>query len=354
MRKAIVWMRRDLRLGDNPALRHAVDEYDQVLLVYIHAPDEEGDWAPGAASRWWLHHSLVALTESITARGSRLIIRDGASLAALSALVKEFKAEAVFWNRLYDPATIVRDKAVMRALHENGIEAKSFCANLLFEPWTVETGQGNPYRVFTPFWKACTAQPDPEPPLPAARALREPAKFPKSSSIEELGLLPVIDWDDGLEAAWTPGEVGAGHNLDRFLERAVDEYNTARDYPAVDGVSRMSPHLHFGEISPRQIWHGVKAMSVAARSSAGASVYLKEIGWREFAHHVLYHFPQDSGRTPVRKIRGVSLATPSRSSAQGLAKRAHRFSHRGRGYAPAVGHGLDAQPSAHDRRFAAC
>ncbi|NNF52144.1 MAG: deoxyribodipyrimidine photo-lyase [Gammaproteobacteria bacterium] len=308
MNKAIVWFRRDLRIGDNPALRHAVDNFDQVLLVYVHAPGEEGDWAPGAASRWWLHHSLTAHDSKLRERGGKLVVRKGESLKTLTQLAKEFSADAIFWNRLYDPATTKRDKKVKKSLEDAGIEARSFQANLLFEPWTISTREDNPYRVFTPFWKACLQRAEPDESLASVRALREPSEYPASIKIAELELLPVIDWDEGMEAQWTPGEDGAGDRLDRFLEKAVDDYDSARDLPAVEGVSRLSPHLHFGEISPRQIWHAVKGMSTAARSEKGAATFLKEIGWREFAHHVLYHFP----KTPDEPLYEKYAAFPWR------------------------------------------
>lgn len=308
MKKAIVWFRRDLRLADNPALRQAVDEFDQVLPVYVHAPEEEGDWAPGAASRWWLHHSLSALDMQLRERDSRLVIRAGPSVDALKKLADEFNADAVLWNRLYDPATVERDKKVKKALEDAELTTRSFAAGLLFEPWTVSTGQDKPYKVFTPYWKACLKQPAPDEPLPGVRALREPSRFPKSLEIDALELLPVIDWDDGLEAQWTPGEAGGGERLDRFLEAAVDDYHEARDYPATEGVSRLSPHLHFGEISARQVWHATKGLSASARSEQGAKVFLKEIGWREFAHHVLYHFP----KTPDEPLYDKYAAFPWR------------------------------------------
>ncbi len=316
MSKAIVWFRRDLRLGDNPALRHAVDEFDQVLLAYVHAPAEEGDWAPGAASNWWLHYSLAAHAGKIRERNGRLIIRAGESLTALKKLAGDFNADAVFWNRLYDPATVQRDKKVRQGLEDAGLETQSFAANLLFEPWTISTKQDDPYKVYTPFWKACMQEPGPEEPLAAVRALREPSRYPSSVALEDLALLPEFDWDDGLQAEWTPGEDGAGARLDRFLEAAIDDYPKARDYPGVEGVSRLSPHLHFGEISPRQIWHAVTGMSASARSEKGADKFLKEIGWREFAHHVLYHFP----KTPDEPLYEKYADFPWRESHAALLK----------------------------------
>jgi deoxyribodipyrimidine photo-lyase len=157
---AIVWFRRDLRLTDNPALAAACEHARQVIALYVHAPEEDGEWAPGAASRWWLHHSLARLDAALRARGGQLTIRRGGSLEALLAVAQETDATHVYWNRLYDPARVAHDTQVKAALREAGLQCESFNAALLHEPWEVRTGQGDPYRVFTPFWKACAARLD--------------------------------------------------------------------------------------------------------------------------------------------------------------------------------------------------
>jgi len=292
MKRCILWLRRDLRLTDNPALLQALDDAEQIVPVYIHAPEEEGRWRPGAASRWWLHHSLKSLDEALRQRGSRLLIRHGSSLTCLSQLIEELGAEGVYWNRLYEPAIIARDKMIKQSLRERGITAESFNAALLFEPWQIRTGQGTPYKVFTPFWRACTPQLS-----DVGKVRAAPRKIPTAASVTstplaELNLLPRISWDGGLAAAWAPGEAAALQLLKQFSEQRIEDYADDRNRPDVVGTSRLSPHLHFGEIGPRQVVATVLQLAAsAAREQRGADTYVKEIGWREFAHHLLYHFP---------------------------------------------------------------
>jgi deoxyribodipyrimidine photo-lyase len=302
------WFRRDLRLADNPALCHAIEQGRPVIPLFIHAPKEEAPWAPGAASRWWLHHALERLAEDLAKRGSRLVIRQGSSLDELRALCAETGASLVTWNRLYDPATVARDTAVKTALRASGIEAVSFNAALLHEPWTIATGEGGPYKVFTPFWKRCLAEGTPPEPLAAPRKLVAPTRWPESLSIGALGLLPTIRWDGGLAQAWSPGEKGATAALRRFLDGAVESYDVDRDRPDLVGTSRLSPHLHFGEIGPRQVWHAVRQKTDPR--SKDTQRFLAEVGWREFAHHLLFHFPT----TPEAPLRPEFARFPWRRS----------------------------------------
>ncbi len=249
------------------------------MPAFIWAPQDEGDWPPGAASRWWLHHSLAALAARLRERGSQLIVRQGSSAAELRRLIAETGAGAVVWNRRYEPSAIARDRALKAALPG----AESFAASVLHEPWTVQTQAGGPYRVFTPFWRAVHAFGEPADALPEPR-LERPAAWPASVPLADLGLLPAAAWDTGLAEQWTPGEAGAAERLESFCGRA-DRYEGTRDRPA-ERTSQLSPHLHFGEISPRRVWHAVRACAGAA-----AEPYLRQLGWREFAHHLLYHFP---------------------------------------------------------------
>lgn len=298
----LIWFRLDLRLPDNPALLAATKRGGAVVPVFIWSPDEEGDWQPGGASKWWLHQSLASLNNELRELGSRLIIRRGPTLATLRAIAKETNADAVFWNRRYEPAVIARDAKIKDALRGDGLEAESFNGALLNEPWTIQNQSGKPFQVFTPFWKNCLTQPDPAEPLPAPKQLAAPTKWPKSSALDELELEPTIHWADGLRAAWQPGEKGAAENLKRFLARAFDSYSDQRNRPDVAGTSRLSPHLHFGEISPRHIWHGLKQMAGKRGLPVGSwrgSQFLAEVGWREFAHHLLFHFPH----TPTEPLR---------------------------------------------------
>lgn len=289
----LVWLRRDLRVDDQPALSAAA-ERGAVVPVFIGAPEEERDWAPGAASRWWLHGSLAALGQDLKRRGSRLIIRHGPSEASLRALVAETGASAVYWNRCYEPAAQRRDARVESALRAAGVEVADFNGSLLFEPRETLNKQGRPYRIFTPFYRACLALPSPERPRAALRDLPSPRRWPKSLKLDELELQPRIDWAAGLRAAWSPGAKGAIDRLDGFLEQSLAGYVEGRDRPGVEGVSRLSPHLHFGEISPRRLWHAVcELLSTrqGRRRRAAGEAFLRQLLWREFAAYQLFHFP---------------------------------------------------------------
>ncbi|ASG20073.1 cryptochrome/photolyase family protein [Nitrospirillum viridazoti] len=287
----IVWFRQDLRLADNPALGHAAQSGRPVVPVYILDDHTPGPWAPGGASRWWLHHSLAALSGALAGLGCPLILRRGRADVALRALVRETGAEAVVWNRCYEPHAIARDSTLKADLKAEGIAVDSFNAALLAEPWTVKTGTGGPYKVFTPFWKAVREGLDPGRPEPAPRHLATLPTPPDSDRLADWGLLPTRpDWAGGLRDSWTPGEAGARQRLEDFLARAVARYPEGRDYPAQPLTSRLSPHLHFGEISPRQIWAAAQAQA-KTQGSDGVDSFLRELGWREFCHHLLYHFP---------------------------------------------------------------
>jgi deoxyribodipyrimidine photo-lyase len=299
MSGAICWFRRDLRLADNPAFTAAAQAGQAVLPVYIHAPEENIGWAPGAASNWWLHHSLEALASALAEHGLNLHIVQGESLAVLRSLIAQTNATAVHWNRLYEPALIARDTDIKRSLKRDGIAVQSHNAALLHEPWTIKTGTGGDYKAFTPFWRACQRQADVDLPIPTPASLQGFANPPESETIARLNLLPAIDWADGLRARWQPGEASAQQRLQTFVQGPMADYENARDWPATPGTSRLSAHLHFGEIGPRQVWQAVQnqyaqsSVSEAARQAltAGAERFLSEIGWREFAHHVLFHHP---------------------------------------------------------------
>ena len=290
----ILWFRKDLRLMDNPALRSAL-ERGAIVPVFVWSPDEEGDWPPGGASRFWLHQSLQALDGKLRELGSRLIIRHGNSQEVLESLVKETGANAIFWNRRYEPAIIERDKSIKEHFRKSGIDAQSFNSHLLFEPWTIANKAGKPFQVFTPFWKTCLASASSIPePLTTPKKIFAPQRWPKSLRLEELELEPKVKWAEGIRAAWESGEVGAQKQLKRLLQNVISKYEESRNRPDQRGTSRLSPHLHFGEISVRQIWHGVRK-----HKSASAQKFLAELGWREFAHHLLFHFPQ----TPTEPLR---------------------------------------------------
>ena len=293
MNCAIVWLRRDLRLEDNPALDAAVRAHDRVACVYIHAPDEEAPWQPGAASRWWLHHCLTALDADLRKRGAQLHIRCGPTQQALDALIRETGAIAVYWGRAYEPRLLERDAHIKRTLRAAGVDAQSFNANLLIEPWQIATGQGGPYKVFTPFWRKLRAQLQPRPPLPAPLRINSPA-VPAGIDLDALKLLPQIAWDAAFLQHWQPGEAGAREALETFLAEPIIEYPGGRDRPDREWTSRLSAHLHFGEISPHQILWALEENAMNTRSATrdnAAEVFLRELGWRDFSHHLLFHFP---------------------------------------------------------------
>ena len=294
MAHALVWFRRDLRLQDNPALQAALASGRVPVPVYIHAPDEEAPWAPGAATRAWLHASLQALDADLRARGSRLVIRRGDSLAELEKLIAETKAEALHWNRLYEPASIARDTRIKQGLKSRGLEVESHNAALLVEPWTIQTGTGEPYRVFTPFWKNARQRLSASALPPAPARLPAPPVDLLSLGVEDLGLEPPAHeprWHAGFWRHWQPGEAGAHELLDAFLDGAAHGYKEQRNYPDRIATSRLSPHLHFGEISPRTVVARVLGQAWPAAVQGDIDHFLSELGWREFSHHLLYHFP---------------------------------------------------------------
>lgn len=297
----IVWFRHDLRLDDNPALVAAAAR-GAVVPVFIWAPDEEKPWAPGAASRWWLHGSLERLAAALDKAGPRLVIRRGPSLETLRAVARECGATHVAWNRRHEPAVVKRDTAIKKALAADGLAAESFNGSLLYEPMHVATKEGRPYQVFTPFWRALLARDEPAEPVAAPRKLRGVARPPRGLALDTLELLPAIDWAATMRKTWTPGEAGARKRLDAFLDRRLAHYGTERDRPDHEGTSALSPHLHFGEVSPRRVWHAVRAAAggrPAAKIAGSPEVYLRELGWREFANHLLFHFPHTTD-APLR------------------------------------------------------
>lgn len=289
---ALVWLRHDLRVADNPALEEAVKRGGCVIPVYIWAPEEEGEWSPGAASRWWLHQSLTRLAAHLQERKSHLVIRRGQSLSMLQSLIQETGAQAVFWNRRYEPSIVERDTTIKGALRTGGLHVENFNTGLLFEPHTLRNTAGKPFQVFTPFWKTCLSLAEPTASLSAPSYLPAPGQWPDSVSLISLQLEPTIDWTGGIREAWCPGEDGAQRELQRFLDNAVTGYAEHRDRPDEVETSRLSPYLHFGEISPRQVWHTMrKHVSKHPTMQHGAEAYLRQLGWREFAHHLLFHFP---------------------------------------------------------------
>jgi len=307
----LLWFRLDLRLDDNPALLAACGKPSPVIPVFIWDPEAEDPWPPGAPSRWWLHQSLHSLGERLASLGSRLILRSGPSLQTLEQLISETGAKAVFWNRRYEPAVIARDTALKKSLLDQDISVGTFNASLLFEPWTIRSKSAQrPFQVFSAYWKTCLGQPEPVAPQEAPEHLPIPSIWPESIALARLHLEPRIDWAGGFKAVWNPGEAGANAELQNFLGNRLNSYSSERDRPGRTGTSRLSPHLHFGEISPRKVWHALRRRRSSENADAVAC-YLKELGWREFAHYLLFHFPQ----TPNEPLRAEFAAFPWRIDA---------------------------------------
>ncbi|WP_336645558.1 cryptochrome/photolyase family protein [Microbacterium sp. USHLN186] len=282
---SLVWLRDDLRLADNPALRAAVDRDEPIIIVFVLDEESPGMRAHGGAARWWLHHSLASLRERVQERGAAMVLRRGAAERVIPRLVAETGAGAVFWNRRYGGAEREIDTALKARLREDSVQVRSFAGSLLFEPWTVRTGSGTHFSVFTPFWQACLALPAPRAPLPEPRELHGPGRTPASDSLDSWGLLPTRPhWAGGLRETWEPGEPAARRRLRAFLTEDLAHYDRTRDEPAAGATSQLSPRLRWGEVSPFTVWH-------EATDVDGAGRFLSEIGWREFAWHTLYHFP---------------------------------------------------------------
>ncbi len=289
----IVWFRQDLRLADNRALAAAAETGRPVIAVYVLDDGAAGGWPMGAASRWWLHHSLSALRADLDARGARLVLARGDSAKILTDLCREVEAEAVHFTRAHEPAQRAAEDSVAAALSGIGVAARGFGGALLFEPGTIRTGSGGPFKVFTPFYKACLAE-SPAPPVPAPEAVTSYEGRLAGERLEDWGLTPRHpDWAGGLRESWTPGEAGAAARLDAFLDDRLAAYPSARDRPGKEGTSRLSPHLHFGEIGPAAVWQrtDLRARAKGGAAAKGAAAFLRELLWREFSGHLLFHFP---------------------------------------------------------------
>jgi len=291
-RPTLVWFRCDLRIGDNPALAAAVARGGPVVPLFVLDDDSPGAHAPGGAARWWLHHALRALADALDRRGAPLVLRRGPADTVVPAVAAEIGAGTVVWNRLYEPWANARDARIKALLRERGLTVESFNGRLLAEPWDLKTGADAPYKVFTPYWKAFRARPEPAAPLPAPE--RIPGGVPaESESLDAWGLTPTApDWAGGLRAAWTPGEPGAHARLNHFLDTGLAHYPEVRNRPDTHGTSRLSPHLHWGELSPRQVWHATRArMAERPEVESAGWAFLRELVWREFSYHLLYWWP---------------------------------------------------------------
>ncbi|GGF57293.1 cryptochrome/photolyase family protein [Alteromonas lipolytica] len=284
---SIVWFRQDLRVIDNPALFAAV-EHGTIVPVYIFDSEIAEEEQPGGASNWWLHHSLESLNKRLN---GHLQCFSGDPQTILCDLVSKFSANAVFWNRCYEPTVIERDKKIKQALRDSGCLVSSFNGSLLWEPMSIRKQDGGVYRVFTPYYrKGCLQASAPRYPSPAPTRITYADVSREGHTIQDAGLLPDIDWDSAFYDHWKPGEEGAADKLSDFIRHAARGYQEERNIPSVRGTSRLSPHLHFGEISPNQAWYAL-LNAFDDQGNSDLDCFLSELGWREFSYYLLFHFP---------------------------------------------------------------
>ena len=287
MNTALVWFRQDLRITDNPAFISACQNHDIVIPLYIY--DKKSSLL-GQAQEWWLHHSLEALNSSLNTHGLTLILRQGDPFDILLELTERLAINSIYWNRCYEPEAIARDTNIKAAFIQKDVSVNSFNGSLLNEPWTIKNGSGDYFKVFTPYWRKCLQNIH-------APSLVTP-KSPNSTALESedlhtWNLLPKSpNWASGFSDYWEPGELGAQKRLTTFIEDNLKGYQIERDHPAKDSTSRLSPHLHFGEISPWAIWRAVELAKLDPKCDlVSAARFLSELGWREFSYHLLYHVP---------------------------------------------------------------
>lgn len=290
MSTAIFWFRQDLRSADNPALTKACANHEKIIPLYI--KETSPPLAMGEAQLWWLHHSLASLQQQLQSVGLDLFLREAEPLALIKELIAEYSVDTVYWNRCYEPMHIARDQAIKSALKSMGIQVISCNGSLLHEPWEVMNQSGGYFKVFTPYWRQCLRQIQPKP-------LHHIAHWPTkqdiaSDKLADWHLLPTKpNWAVEFSQHWQPGEAGAMANLQHFIDCNIHDYRESRNEPGKSGTSKLSPHLHFGEISPQQIWDAVQlAMHDPSCNLASAQHFLSEVGWREFSYQLLYHYPQ--------------------------------------------------------------
>jgi deoxyribodipyrimidine photo-lyase len=288
--RAIVWFRKDLRLADHPGLEAALQENKEIIPVFIWDEEEGGNWSPGAASRWWLHHSLASLGASITKLGGTLILTRGKAAQVLPELAQAHRADQIFYGRCYDPAGIATQEAVEEACDLQGINTESFNSSLLQEPWETKNGTGKPFQVFTPYWRKSRPIIYREAAGYSVNQLTFTRGLSAGSSLDGLCLLPEHPWHNKLGDHWEVSEDAAHRQIERTVEEVTRPYATRRNHPSVDGTSRLSPYLAWGQVSPRQICQAVLQAETEG-SHRGENKFLVEIGWREFSYHLLYHFP---------------------------------------------------------------
>jgi deoxyribodipyrimidine photo-lyase len=302
-KKVIVWLRRDLRTIDNPALYKAAEQ-GEVIPVYIHDPGYEGEWAPGAASRWWLHHALLDMQRSLQELGCSLLIRKGETKAILLSLLKETGAQSIYFNRRCEPVVMEKDHLLLSDFQESGLDIQTFEAHLMLPPWSITRAKNEPYKVFTAFYKAFQKE---KIPFPYKRLTRVKGSSQALDhvSVNDLKLLPAIHWTGTLEQTWEISERGAWKQFKYFLRNGLARYKDERDFPVHSAHSSLSPYFAFGQISPRYLFHYLRQKAETcetAEARTQVEAFVRQLVWREFAWHLLFHFPHTAAAPLYEKF----------------------------------------------------
>lgn len=306
MQKTIVWFRKDLRIHDHQALSEAVKR-GIIIPIFIWSKDEEQYLTANAPSLWWLHHSLLALQQTFQKKyGVSIIIREGTSLDVLIDIIQETKADAVYFNERYEPAMIEIDQVIIHRLNIDKIEVRTFHSHLIFKPYSIFNLSGDPYKIFTPYWKKCLKEPIPRP-FPIPRFIQADNQDVSTLSVEQLNLLSTIRSHKKFHQYWTPGENGAISAWEKFIDNGLDNYKFGRDFPHLNDVSRLSAHLAWGDISPKAIWYSAdhflqnsENIGCKAQLEEQVEAFKRQLVWRDFGYHQLIHFPNITHK-PLRE-----------------------------------------------------
>ena len=284
----VMWFRQDLRLADNPALTNALED-GKTLPIFIFDDFNSKEHVNGAASKWWLHHSLSKLNKSLK---NKLCFFIGNPIDILDEIHKQFEISNIFWSRCYEPWRIKRDKKIKKHFNDQNVNVNTFNGSLLWEPWNIAKKDGTPYKVFTPYYrKGCLNSEKPRMPLPIPDLSNLTSIDDHNLKIEDLDLMPKQNWHKKMTSLWSPGEEGALSKIDEFIINGLNDYKEGRNFPFKKNVSQLSPHLHFGEVSPNQVWYRAKTKEGKLGIKKDLDHFLSELGWREFSFNLLYHFP---------------------------------------------------------------
>ena len=284
----VMWFRQDLRLADNPALTNALED-GKTLPIFILDNVNSKEHVNGAASKWWLHHSLIKLNKSLK---NKLCFFVGNPIDILDEIHKQFEISNIFWSRCYEPWRIKRDKKIKKYFSDQNVNVNTFNGSLLWEPWNIAKKDGTPYKVFTPYYrKGCLNSDKPRMPLPVPNLSNLISIDNHDLKIEDLELMPKHNWYSKMISLWSPGEEGAHSKIEEFISNGLNNYKEGRNFPSNQNVSQLSPHLHFGEVSPNQVWYRARTKEGKLGIKKDLDHFLSELGWREFSFNLLYHFP---------------------------------------------------------------